>query len=185
MVTLFNKWLAISLFSAYYLALTGFVPGEKHLVAGYPTPAPHPLHVSVTEINHNSTDKTLEISCKLFTDDFEKVLTQNYKTKVDLINPPDRAAMAKLVDDYIHKHLSLKVDGKVVSFSSLGFEHDQDAVYGFLQVNNITAVKKLELTNTLMFDLFTDQINLMHITVAGNRKSQKLDYPDKEAVFGF
>jgi hypothetical protein len=57
----------------------------------------HPLHVSVTEINHNAADKTLEISCKLFTDDFEKVLSQNYKTKVDLINPPDRPAMDKLV----------------------------------------------------------------------------------------
>ena len=30
----------------------------------------HPLHVSVIEINHNAADKTLEISCKIFTDDF-------------------------------------------------------------------------------------------------------------------
>ncbi|MEI8059397.1 MAG: DUF6702 family protein, partial [Ferruginibacter sp.] len=31
----------------------------------------HPLFVSVTEIEHNAKDKTLEISCKIFTDDFE------------------------------------------------------------------------------------------------------------------
>ena len=74
----------------------------------------HPLHVSVTEINHNSTDKTLEISCKLFTDDFEKVLAQNYKTKVDLINPVDRPAMEKLVNDFVQKHLTIKADGKSV-----------------------------------------------------------------------
>jgi hypothetical protein len=43
----------------------------------------HPFHVSVVEINHNETDKTLEISCKIFIDDFEKVLAQNYKVKVD------------------------------------------------------------------------------------------------------
>ena len=57
----------------------------------------HPFHVSVVEINHNATDKTLEITCKIFTDDFEKVLVQNYKTKVDLINPPDRQAMDSVV----------------------------------------------------------------------------------------
>ena len=32
----------------------------------------HPFHVSGVEVNHNATDKTLEISCKIFTDDFEK-----------------------------------------------------------------------------------------------------------------
>ena len=56
------------------------------------SPAPHPFHVSVVEINHNSADKNLEISCKIFTDDFERVLRQNYKTKIDIINPADRAA---------------------------------------------------------------------------------------------
>ena len=53
----------------------------------------HPFHVSVIEINHNAVDKTLEISCKIFTDDFEKILAKNYKAKVDLINPPNKAAM--------------------------------------------------------------------------------------------
>ena len=66
-------------------------------------PKLHPFHVSVVEINHNATDKTLEISCKIFTDDFEKVLAQNYKTKVDLTNPPaaDRKAMDSVVKKYI------------------------------------------------------------------------------------
>ena len=76
----------------------------------------HPFHVSVMEINHNATDKTLEISCKIFTDDFEKVLAQNYKTKVDLINPPDRKAMDSVVKKYIFSHLSVSVDGKPGNF---------------------------------------------------------------------
>ncbi len=39
-----------------------------------PTPLSHPFYVSVTEISHNAKDKTLEISCKLFSSDFETVL---------------------------------------------------------------------------------------------------------------
>ena len=72
----------------------------------------HPIFMSVTEIEHNSKDKTLEISCKVFTDDLEKTLRQTYKGTVDLINPKDKAAMNKLVSDYVQQHLSITADGK-------------------------------------------------------------------------
>ncbi len=173
---LVNKWLMS-------LLITCMIFSENE------TPVPigkvHPIHLSVTEINHNAADKTLEISCKIFTDDFEKVLAQNYKARVDLTNPPDKAAMEKLVNDYVQKHLSVRADGKPVVFTALGFEKDQDVVYAYFQVDNVGAVKNIGLTNTLMYDLFDDQISLMHITVGGKRKSGKLDYPAKETVFSF
>lgn len=148
-------------------------------------PMTHPFHVSVVELNHNATDKTLEISCKIFTDDFEKVLVQNYKAKVDLINPPDKAAMDTLVKKYISSHMSLSVDGKPVKFSYIGFERESEAVYSYVQVDHVSSVNKIDITNKLMYDLFTDQINLMHVTVGGKRKSTKLDYPKMQAAFSF
>ena len=145
----------------------------------------HPLHVSVTEINHNAVDKTLEISCKLFTDDFEKVLAHNYKTKIDLISPADRPAMEKFVNDFIHRHLTIKTDGKPVQFSFLGYEKENDVIYSYFQADSSGTIKKIEITNTILHELFTDEINLMHVIVGGKRKSMKLDYPDKEASFSF
>jgi hypothetical protein len=50
----------------------------------------------VTEINHNAADQTLEISCKLFTDDFEKVLSKNYKVKADLADLPAKTANGEI-----------------------------------------------------------------------------------------
>ena len=145
----------------------------------------HPFHVSVVEINHNATDKTLEISCKIFTDDFEKVLTQNYKTKVDLTNPADRKAMDSVVKKYIFSHLSVSIDGKPGALSYLGFEKENEAVYSYVQVDNIASVKKVELTNNLMYDMFTDQVNIIHVIVKGERKSTKLDYPGTAAKIEF
>jgi len=145
----------------------------------------HPFHVSVVEINHNETDKTLEISCKIFTDDFEKVLVQNYKTKVDLTNPPDKKAMDSVVKKYIFSHLTVSVDGKPASLSYLGFEKDAEAVYSFVQVDNVGSVKKVELINKLMHDMFTDQVNIIHVIVKGERKSTKLDYPANVAKVEF
>lgn len=176
MVIWFNKW---------FLLLGAVFAAGSADISVRDGGAPHPIHMSVTEVNHNAADKTLEISCKIFTDDFEKVLAQNYKVKVDLTNPPDKAAMEKLVNDYVHKHLALQADGKAVNFTMLGFEKDQDVVYSYFQAENVPSVKTVSLINTLMYDLFTDQISLMHITVGGKRKSGKLDYPGKEASFGF
>jgi len=148
-------------------------------------PSPHPFHVSVIEINHNPSDKNLEISCKIFTDDFEKVLIQNYKTKVDLINPPDRKAIDKLIFDYINTHLSIKTDGKPAILTYVGFERENDAIFAYVQADNIPSVKNIDIGNRIMYDFFDDQTNLMHVVVGGSRKSTKLEYPSKEANFIF
>jgi hypothetical protein len=146
---------------------------------------PHPFHVTVEEMNHNAQDKTLEISCKIFTDDFEKTLAKNYNSKVDLTNPPNKAAMDSLVKRYIFAHLSLKVNGKPVNLVYVGFETDKEASYGYVEVDNVPAVSRVEITNSLMYDQFDDQVNIMHVIVGGKRQSTKLSYPDKEVTVSF
>ena len=49
------------------------------------------------------------------------------------------------------------------NYHYLGFERDNDAIYSYFEVDNIASVKKLEIINHIMHELFTDQINLMHI----------------------
>ena len=42
---------------------------ESVLNSALQTEILHPFFISVTEINHNIKDKSLEVSCKIFTDD--------------------------------------------------------------------------------------------------------------------
>jgi len=161
------------------------LPGLFLLARGRPVPSPHPFHVSVIEINHNAADKTLEISCKIFTDDFERVLAQNFKTKVDLISPPDKSKMDTLVKKYLLANVVLKADGRPVRMNYLGYEHETEAAYSYIEVPGITSVRSLEITNSILYDLFDDQIGIMHVVVGGNRKSTKLNYPDKTATLNF
>ncbi len=165
------KWLAIL---PVMILLTSAKPPEFH-----------PFHVSVVEIEHNGADKSLEISCKIFTDDFETSLAAIYKTKVDLINPPNKAAMDTLVKKYIFSHLSFRVNGKPATMSYVGFENDKEAAYGYVQIDNVSSLTKLDITNTILFDKFDDEVNIMHVKFNGVRKSTKLDYPGKEASFSW
>ena len=168
MVSLLFKWLMIG-----------------GLFMHQPAANSHPIFVSVTEIEHNAKDKTLEISCKIFTDDFEKALRETYKTYVDLLQPKDKTAMNKLVSDYVQKHLQLKVDGKAVALQFLGYEQQEEGIVSFYQVNNIAAVKKLDVTDNILFEYKKEQMNILHITVNGNKKSTKLVNPEEKASFVF
>ena len=145
----------------------------------------HPIFVSVTEIEHNAKEKTLEISCKIFTDDFEKTLRSTYKTYIDLLKPKDKNAMNKLVADYVQKHLLIKADGKTVALQFLGYEQDEEGIVSYYQVNNIASVKKLDITDNILFEYKKEQISIIHTIVNGNRKSTKLVNPDASAVFDF
>src|SRR5882757_9086428 len=137
----------------------------------------HPIYMSVAEIEHNAKEKTLEISCRIFTNDLETTLKQTNKVFIDLINPKDKAAMDKLVNDYIQKHLSIQVDGKSVALQFLGYEQQEDAINSFFQVNNISAVKKITITDNILYEYKAEQISLLHVTVNGNRKSTKMVNP--------
>src|SRR5882724_9495876 len=145
----------------------------------------HPLYITVTDINHNAKDKTLEISCKMFTNDFEAVLEKAAHGKVDLSDAKNKTATDKLIADYVQKHLQLKVDGRPAVIQFVGSEKEEDGTWSYFQVSNIPSVKKIDVSNSLLYDNFNQEINIMHASVGGVKKSTRLDYPDSAASFEF
>jgi len=145
----------------------------------------HPLYITVTDINHNAKDKTLEISCKMFTNDFEAVLEKAALGKVDLSDTKNKTATDKLIADYVEKHLLLKVDGRPAVIQFVGSEKEEDGTWSYFQVTNIPSVKKIDVSNSLLYDNFNQEINIMHVTVGGERKSTRLNYPDASVVMEF
>jgi hypothetical protein len=147
--------------------------------------AAHPLYISVTEINQNAKDKILEVSCKVFTNDLETVLEKMSGSRVDLSAASEKAATDKLIDAYVEKHLRLKVDGRPVVLHFVGSEKENDGTWSYFQVNDVSAVKKIEAVDDLLYDSFNQQINILHVTVGGQRKSTRLDYPEANATFEY
>lgn len=147
--------------------------------------ARHPFYVSVTEMNYNSKSSSLEISCKMFAEDVEDVLEQNYKRTVDLANNKQLAQNTNLIKDYASKHMSLTINSKPVTLTFIGFENEKGSIYCYLEVPGITAINQLAIKNSVLYDYKEEQINIVHVTVNGNRKSTKLDYPQSVANFNF
>lgn len=143
----------------------------------------HPIFMSVTEVMHNAKEKSLEVTAKIYTDDFEKILRTNYKVKIDLINKSKDAD--KCVNDYLQKHFKLTADGKLQTLKYIGYERIEDAINIYVEVQNIAMVKKIEIENNILYDYKSTQISLMHVSVGGKRQSTKLTNPSTKASFTF
>ncbi len=145
----------------------------------------HPLHVSTTEVNFNAKDKTLEISCRIFSDDFEAILARLYKQKTDLSNPNMKSAMDVLVKKYLLAHLQLKANGKAVAMNYIGFEIDHEATNIYLEVEKVPTLKSVEVNDSILYDMFDDQMSIVHVVKGNNRKSTKILYPEKKFTANF
>ena len=44
----------------------------------------------MTDVNFNNSTKELEISVRIFTDDFENTIAKYHQGKVDILHPPTR-----------------------------------------------------------------------------------------------
>jgi hypothetical protein len=145
----------------------------------------HPIYVSVTEIQHNAKDKTLEISCKIFTSDFEAILKSKSKSKINLLQPSDKTLMESLVNQYIQQHLKIKVDGILKPMEFLGYEQNEDAIQSYFEIDNVSNLKKIDVQDDILYEYKSEQISIIHVIVNGNRKSTKLVNPDNSLSLNY
>ena len=145
----------------------------------------HPFYVSVMEVQQNTKEKSLELTYRIFTDDFEHIINKNYKQELDISKSADHPSFDKLIPDYMSKHVALAVDGKAMAPQYIGFEVDKESVYVYFEVKNVAAVRQIDVQTKLLHDYTPEQINIIHTTINGKRKSVKLNYPDSKASFSY
>lgn len=146
----------------------------------------HPFYVSMTDIQYNKQAQSLEISVRVFTDDFENTLRKIHPgTKLDILHPADKAQMNKVVNDYLQTHLRLQVNNKPVQMAFVGYEQQTESIWVYLEAQQVSAMDKLEVYNTLLHELNNNQINMIHVQVDKKQKSTRLNFPDTQASFIF
>lgn len=130
----------------------------------------HKFYVSNTLIELNPRSQMMEVTCKLFTDDFERVLYVNGVKNASLSNNNDPAAKS-MVEDYINQHFHIKIDGAPVNMSFVGFESEADLTYCYFEFLPRQNFSNLLVENTLFFEAIPEQKNLVDIRMNGWSKS--------------
>src|SRR6187549_1181533 len=102
----------------------------------------HPIHISVSEINYSEKDKALQITSRIFIDDLElSIRAQRNEPELDLINPKNDLTTDKMVNEYVMKHLTVKLDGKVQKLTFLGMEREDPALICYIEIENVKKFK--------------------------------------------
>lgn len=145
----------------------------------------HKFYVSVTQIEYIEEQKSLQIISRIFIDDFEDVLQDRYDTSLNLSvdNPDDK------VDEYIKKYVQQKmvitINGEQVVSKFIGKEYDNDLMLCYLEVENVESLETIEVTNSILMDVFEEQQNIVHVKKGEQRKSLMLEDEKPQGMLKF
>jgi len=127
----------------------------------------HKYYVSVTDIEYAKETKSLQIISRLFVDDFEKVLKERYLNTLSL----DDNSADFYMEKYFTKKLQIDVNKKPQQFNFIGKEIDGDMVHCYFEIENISNIETINVTNKLLFDTYKSQQNITHLKINGKKKS--------------
>lgn len=139
----------------------------------------HPYHVGSVEISYSSKSKTFEVTGRFFLDDLEDGLGKKYGGTFHFNDEKYKAKLNEALSKYSQEYFKLKTDNKFLKVNYIGYEEDHESVNVYLESEPVSNPKKVEAAVSFLYNLFDDQINIVHIIVNGDRKSEKLIYPNR------
>lgn len=145
----------------------------------------HPFHVSVCEIAYDEETRALQITQKIFLDDLELGLREYSGERFDITEKASEDKVNKLLEAYYPEKMQVLVNGKTRTFRYLGFEIEEDAMWCYLEIEKVRNLKSLEVTNTILFEIFEDQSTILHIQKSGKIRSFRLSNDDTAARLTF
>lgn len=139
----------------------------------------HPIHVSITDVEHDVSRKALEFTSRIFLDDIEQHVRYNLdELYLDITQPTEGFSTDKLIKDYFLPRMKVTVNGKLKEIDYVGHEIDGDAINIYYQVLGVKKLKSLTMENRILVDLYSDQVNMVHVKFQGKLRSMKMT-PDE------
>lgn len=134
----------------------------------------HPFHVSVCDVVVNASEQSVQVSQRIFLDDFEEALNKRFGGNI-IIDELPVVKRDSLIDIYLSEKLIITTDGKEKKRTYLGSEFEEDGVWCYIEYVGVKKVKLLSVQSTVLQELFDDQANIIHYKQGEYERSVKLD----------
>lgn len=129
---------------------------------------PHKYYVSTTLIDFDNKTQSFEITLKVFYDDLEKDLKLDSK-KVDYIK--DYEYLNEIYKPYLNQNFQINFYNETVLINYLGFEKKQDQINFYMEINSDLLGQSIEIQNSILYNSFPNQKNIILIRKGKFRKS--------------
>jgi hypothetical protein len=112
----------------------------------------------------------VNIAIKLFPDDIESVIFKNFGVNLQLNSENEYFNTDSLINEYISNNFKLSFDsGSIMKMKYNKREKNQDAFWFYFSFSNIKC-DTIKLENTLLFDIYKDQKNLVILNYGTDEK---------------
>lgn len=145
----------------------------------------HKYYLSVSEIEYKAESKSLQITTRVFIDDFQDVLNKRYGQSADFTKENGIAENKNLIEKYLTGKLIIKTDNQLVDLEYLGGEIEGDQLVLYIEGTEVENFRKILVTNLILTDLYSDQKNVVHVQIGDQIKSFLLvkEKPSESLIF--
>lgn len=145
----------------------------------------HPFYISLTEVKYNSHSQNFEVSQKLFWDDLETALADEYGEKIDFLHPVNQKELDSLVEAYLLKHIHFTIGSEKIDLKYLGYEVEEEATWFYFESNKVKKPKTLHIKNTIFLDQFDTQQHIINVYMDKKPKTLILDRKKNSGILKF
>jgi len=145
----------------------------------------HKYYISVTEVDYIKDKQSVQITSRIFIDDFEKVLRERYNENVVLAGKKETKEVNQYIEAYLRSKMKVRINDNDMNFIFIGKEYDVDIIQCYIEIQNVQQINSIEITNEVLFDLFEDQQNMIKTKINSKQKSFLLNQNNKIAVLNF
>ena len=151
----------------------------------------HEYHVAIIDMEYNQDSNSMEVSLKINTKDLNEVLKEVYKKNAGLNTEEEYQQTDSLLNDYLKKNLLLQIDSLPKVFNFVGYEHEEEFTFVYIEYINVKSVSKMLIRCSLLEEIkvhdhgHTHQSNLINVKVNGTLKSLYLNTHNREGKLEF
>ena len=131
----------------------------------------HKYYVSTSLFEYKKSMNSLHVTIRVFEDDFINVLNKNYNKDLDLDSDLNESNIKQNISDYLMLNLHIYTKNQKLLFTYLGSEEKNDTTALYIEIENLRNPKSIQIKNTMLFDTFNDQQNIIHFKSSLLRKS--------------
>lgn len=108
-------------------------------------------------------------------DDIETALNKDYNIDLQLTTEKELTENDVYFKKYLNEKLHFKVNAVAKKFNYIGKEYDGELVYFYLEIEDISDVNQIEISNKILIKHFPKQENLIKSKVGKINKSVLLN----------
>lgn len=133
----------------------------------------HKFYVSVTNVGYSEKDQALQITTRIFIEDFNAVLKERYGLDARLSTAIESPQSDAYIEKYFRAKFGVEIDGSLAPYAFLGKKYDNDIMVCYLEVPKIDLAqhKSIQIRNDLLTDLYEEQQNVVHFKIKEQKKS--------------